>query len=272
MIMRGSRGVALIIVLLITALLMALIFEFAYGTRASLRAAVNYRDSERGYYLSRAGVNFAGLLLSDHLKNGRPRDNLEQREWQIVPLTTIGGDAELKVRWEDERAKLSIRSVFRGTPTFDQLSALFTRRGINQSALEHISAWMIEQKRNFALLSELHAFLTDDEYQKVQDVLTVVPVSRINVNTASLDVLQCLGLAASTAEAIVRKRADEPFSELSAINAFPGMTAYIAGQLDVTSNVFKVESIAVVGGYTRQVEAIITRTASGFTVNYWRSL
>ena len=43
----NERGVALIIVLLVTALLIALIFEFAYGTRISLRAAVNFRDSQR---------------------------------------------------------------------------------------------------------------------------------------------------------------------------------------------------------------------------------
>jgi len=36
--------------------------------------------------------------------------------------------------------------------------------------------------------------------------------------------------------------------------------------------VFKVNSFATVGGYTKQVEAVITRSVFGFTVNYWRAL
>ena len=65
---RDDRGVALIIVLLVTALLIALIFEFAYGTRISLRATVNFRNSQRAYYLARSGVNFVGRFLVANLQ------------------------------------------------------------------------------------------------------------------------------------------------------------------------------------------------------------
>jgi type II secretory pathway component PulK len=92
---RGNdRGVALIIVLLVTALLIALIFEFAYGTRISMRSAVNFRDSQRAYYLARSGVKFAGLLLSDNLKKGKLQDQIEQRDWQVVPLMTGSNDTQ----------------------------------------------------------------------------------------------------------------------------------------------------------------------------------
>ena len=62
----NERGVALLIALLVTTLLIALVFEFAYGTRVSLRAAVNFRDGQRAFYLARSGVNFAGKLLSEN--------------------------------------------------------------------------------------------------------------------------------------------------------------------------------------------------------------
>jgi hypothetical protein len=42
--------------------------------------------------------------------------------------------------------------------------------------------------------------------------------------------------------------------------------------LDVTSNVFFVESRATVGGYTRVAEAVITRSTGGFTILYWKIL
>jgi hypothetical protein len=53
------------------------------------------------------------------------------------------------------------------------------------------------------------------------------------------------------------------------INSFPGMDTNTASMLDVTSNIFKVDSVATVGGYTKKVEAIITRSAAGFSINYW---
>ena len=146
---RNERGVALIIVLLVTALLIALIFEFAYGTRISLRAAVNFRDSQRAYYLARSGVTFAGLLLGDNLKKGKLQDNIEQLDWQVVPITTGSNDTELRVRWEDESGKINITNVIKGNDTYNRLVILFTNRDVNQEILDRISAWMIEEKRRF---------------------------------------------------------------------------------------------------------------------------
>src|SRR5512147_2488161 len=80
---KNQRGVALIIVLLVTALLIALIFEFAYGTRISLRAAVNYRDSQRAYFLARSGVFLFGKFKDlPELAGILPR----QGEWAENPL------------------------------------------------------------------------------------------------------------------------------------------------------------------------------------------
>jgi general secretion pathway protein K len=268
---KNDRGVALLIVLLVTALLIALVFEFAYGTRVSLRAAANYRDSQRAYFLARSGVNFAGTLLADNLKNGKLQDNLEQREWQVVPLMAAG-DTELRVRWEDESGKINISAVAKGNEAYNRLSKLFDIRGISQEALDRISAWMVEEKRNFYVLTELHRFLSDEEFGKVADFVTVSPVSKININTASAEVLQILGLSASAASMIVEKRAGEPFDDQAKVNTAPGMDLAVAGQLGITSNVFKVDSFATVGGYTKQVQAVITRTSSGFAISYWRAL
>src|SRR5512139_2607372 len=87
LLLRNDRGVALLIVLLVTALLVALVFEFAYATRVSLRAAVNFRDSQRAYYLARSGVNFAGRFLVEYKKNGKLQDHLEQ-DWLPVPFVS----------------------------------------------------------------------------------------------------------------------------------------------------------------------------------------
>lgn len=269
---RNDRGVALIIVLLVTALLIALIFEFAYGTRISLRATVNFRDSQRAYYLARSGVTFAGLLLGDNLKKAKLTDNIEQLDWQVVPITTGSSDTELRVRWEDEGGKINITNVIKGNDTYNRLVILFTNREVNQEILDRISAWMIEEKRRFYLLTELHQFLSDDDFRKVSDALTLAPVTQININTASVDVLESVGVSSGMAQMILERRNREPFKSDAEIAEIPGLPTMAAGQLTYTSNVFKVNSFATVGGYTKQIEAVITRSASGFTVNYWRAL
>ena len=102
--LHKNRGVALLIVLLVTALLIALIFEFAYGTRVSLRGAVNFRDSQRAYFLARFGVT-AFTKYGDELRKGIP-----QGQWQPLPPMRAT-DTEVSVKWEDETGKIRINDV-----------------------------------------------------------------------------------------------------------------------------------------------------------------
>ena len=108
---------------------------------------------------------------------------------------TGSNDTELRVRWEDEGGKINISNVIKGSDAYNRLVILFTNLEVNQEILDRISAWMIEEKRSFYLLTELHQFLSDEEFRKVQDALTLAPVTQININTASADVLQSLGMS-----------------------------------------------------------------------------
>jgi general secretion pathway protein K len=263
---NNSRGVALLIAMLITTLLMALVLEFAYGTRVSLRAAVNFRDAQRAHYLARSGVNFAGKVLAENLKQGHLQSNLEQREWQVVPFVS-GGDIELRVRWEDEAGKISIANVGTGQPSFNRLEKLFEAKGVGTEVLDRA-----REKRSFRMLGELHQIMSDEEFGKVRDAVSAYAPGQVDINTASVDVLQSLGISASLASLIIERRGRELFDSREKINTFPGMDTNTAGMLDVTSNVFTVQSYATVGGYTKQAEAVITRSAGGFTILYWKIL
>jgi len=289
--MKNDRGVALIIVLLVTALLIALIFEFAYGTRISLRSAVNFRDSQRAYYLARSGVNAIGQLLSYNLQHNAAQDNIEERDWTVPPIP-VAADTELHVRWEDESGKINVSQVIKPpsgsslnpADTYSRLVILFTNRGIGQDKLDLIAAWQHEESRKFYLLTELHQFLNDEDFGKVcgrftgdpAAALTLAPVTQININTASVDVLRSIGVETTMAQRIVERRSQEPFKTAQEIADFLGPTnTMAAGQLTYKSDVFKINSYATVGGFTKQVEAVITRTLTGttpYTVNYWRAL
>ncbi len=263
--MRSDRGVALLITLLVTTILIALVFEFAYGTRVSLRAAANFRDGQRAYFLARSGVNFAGKLLAENLKQGKKQDNLEQREWQVVPIVSAG-DMELRVRWEDETGKINIASLS-NTEIQARLERLF---GIKQIGLDVLDR--LKDLKKVRLPGELHQVLSDEEYGNIRQFVTVWSGSNsIDINTAAPEVLRSLGMSESLASLVIERRQTEPFTTSASITNFPGMDAS-KSWLSPDSNVFLVQSHATVGGYTKQAEAVIKRELGTFSIVYWRIL
>jgi len=262
----NDRGVALLIALLVTTLLMTLIVEFAYATRVSLRAAVNFRDSQRAYFLARSGVNFAGKILAENLKNGKPQDNLEQREMLPVPFVS-GGDVNLVVLWEDEAGKINI-----GAPLYNAnlgwFRELLTNTGVSQEIVDKIKDAHNNQIR---LPGQLQQVTSNEEYGKVQKYLTTYSSGAINVNTASETVLRSV-LTGKTASAdfILMKRKDKPIPGADLVGTDINTSRYTT-----TSDTFRVTSYATVGGvggYMKVAEAVITRTSTGFTVQYWKIL
>ncbi len=105
------------------------------------------------------------------------------------------------------------------------------------------------------------------------DLFTPISSGRININTASAAVLQCIpGIDRTIADAIVAAREGEddgsglmgPYRSVDQTRRVPGVTMEIPRQLqafcDVRSRTFKVEVDARINNYTRQFVAILGRT------------
>ena len=264
--LRSERGVALLIVLLVTALLIALIFEFSYATRISLNSAINFRDSQRAYFLARSGI-FAFIKYGKELRD----IYIPQGEWGVVPMIS-DGDTQVRIMWEDEQGKINIKGSLYDANTLGWLTELFTIQGVSQEVLNR----MVAEKKQIALLSELHQIMSDEEFGKVSKYVTVSASGKINVNTAPETVLQSMRV--NNPSFIVSQRARNPFKEGESI---PGTTdvktqsgSNIANFLGVVaSNIYTVYAYATVGGYTKQIEAIVNvadplRPA----FYYWRAL
>jgi type II secretory pathway component PulK len=258
---RSDRGVALLIVLLVTALLIALIFEFSYATRISLNSAINFRDSQRAYFLARAGI-YAFINYGDKL-----RDNyIPQGEWGVVPLIS-DGDTQVMIMWEDERGKININT---GSSS-DWVGNLFSIKGISTEVVDKIKA--LKQGppiRTFMLLSELHAVMSDEDYIKVNNYLTTSSDSMININTASEDVLNSvLPNNRSEVSMIVNNRKTKKITTLGEVGLDQSkVAASVLNSLQMDSTVYRVYSYATVGGFTKQVEVVV----KGNSISYWRSL
>lgn len=253
---QRERGVALLIALLVMTLLMALVMEFAYGTRVSMRAAANFRDSRRAEHLARSGVNVAGKILAALLDPtiNKPQDSLQQQDWQVVPVMT-GDDTELRVRWDDEAGKINIKNVGAGQQSLARLERLFGDLGISLEVLDRM-----KERGSFRLIGELHQLMSDEEFGKVRDFVTVSGSDLIDVNTAPALVLQSLGLSATQASMIVEGRNRGPYEDKAKIPGYEGLDTTIKSFLDIKSDIFTVHSHATVGGYTKQAEAVINRS------------
>lgn len=254
--LRNDRGIALLMVLLVTALLLALVFEFAYATRISLNSAVNFRDGQRAYFLALTGINA--------FKSNGPklRESFPPGETQPVPLLAEG-DAVL-FKWEDEKGKLSINAIDK-SPVADWVDRLFSKQGLATGVFDKVQEKRKEGR--FNLLTELHAVMTTEDFRKVEPFLTVqYSDNMVNPNTASKEVLESIGFSASAAEQIVQQRKEKAFDQESIKPFLP--SGFVPTSSYFSSAIFKVYAYATVGGYTKQIEAII----NGNAVTYWKAL
>lgn len=253
---------ALLIVLLVTALLIALIFEFSYATRISLNSAINFRNSQRAYFLARSGmyafIKYGDQLRDFYIKQGEPGDvpGLSEADTRVILV------------WKDERGKININTV----SSFDWVGNLFALKGISTEVVDKIQA--LKQgppSRTFVLLSELHAVMSDDDYIKVVDDLTTSSDSMININTASEDVLNSvLPNNRSDVTTIMNTRKTKKIAAVGdvGLNQSTVTNVSVLNSLRIDSTTYQIYITAMVGDYTKTLEAIV----NGNVISYWRAL
>jgi general secretion pathway protein K len=111
---RQNRGMALLIVLVVIALLSTLLTELAFSTLVDLRLTETFRDTTRAYYLAKGGVN-AGQMILQEDRNGY--DGLDE-PWSQGVVNYPVGEGAVTVLITDQSGKLGINAmVNRDTPS-----------------------------------------------------------------------------------------------------------------------------------------------------------
>jgi type II secretory pathway component PulK len=213
-----------------------------------LNSAVNFRDSQRAYYLARAGIG-AFTKYGDQL-----RQIIPVGEFQPVP----GIEENILLKWEDQRGLINVNTAV-GNPNvaLDWLANLFENKGISTDVLQKIVD-LKKERGSFRFVSELRTVMSDEEYTKVAPFLTVDSDGMINMNTASVDVLESVlpdkPQAVSTIVNTRRNRQITSWADvgLDQRTENPAVLNMLAGD----STFFRVYSYATVGDYTKQVEAV----------------
>ena len=299
---KSQTGVALILTLLITAILVTLVVETNYSTQVDLRIAGNLRNDLQASYLAKSGVNIAISYLKYDLQNTET-DNLTEDWAKSYPPLPIG-EGYVKVFVEDENAKINLNEAVMeegkiDPKIYDALSILFQRTEVDMEILNSLIDWIDPDDepqpegaedyyygsldppyecKNGPLdtLSELLMIkgVTDEIYGKVSAYLTIYSNGVININTASKEVLVCLDdeIDEAIAEGIIQYREEKPFDTKEELKEVVEDEVYgrIQSIIDVKSNAFSVASTGQVERVEKVVRAVIDREGDQISYRYWR--
>lgn len=104
---KHNRGMALLVVLAVVALLTALLTELAFSTLVDLRLTETFRDSTRAYYLAKGGITAGRMILQEDSNSYDSFDELWSQGVTNYPVA----DGAVSVRIIDQDGKLGINAL-----------------------------------------------------------------------------------------------------------------------------------------------------------------
>jgi type II secretory pathway component PulK len=270
----SDAGVALIVVLLLLALLLAVVAEFAQAMRLEAVAATNFRSTLSETWLAEGGYQRAvAEILPDALSheldvNGALAFRRARLGTPKVPVrVNLSLDpGRVSYRLTDESARLNLNRMNR-----DELDRLLQGAGVEKTdrdvIIDSVQDWRDpnEEHRLNGAESDYYLALpvpyrsknadfdSVDELLQVRGVtrellygqpgnpglveyLTVAGTGAINVNTASPEVLRARGFAAAEVDLIVGRR---PFADPAEIPS-----ALRRGSVTTRTDFFRIEAWA----------------------------
>ncbi|HUN54034.1 MAG TPA: hypothetical protein VMU29_02645, partial [Smithella sp.] len=108
----NNRGIALITVILIIAVLVAIVIELNRSSRADIYDAANVSDGIKLTYIAKSGFYGAAALLSNSKNNYVTlRDDWAHMETISLQSNTLFNDGYFMVRVEDETGKIPLNKI-----------------------------------------------------------------------------------------------------------------------------------------------------------------
>ncbi|MFO7811373.1 MAG: type II secretion system minor pseudopilin GspK [Pelovirga sp.] len=204
----NEKGMALLIVLAVVALLSAMLIEFSFSTLVDLRSVETFRDRSKAYYIARGGVEAARIILQED------RNDFDHpTEFWGEPLAGIPvGEGDVSLKIEDLSGRLNINFV--GDQRGNPLSGYHRFIALCEEVLQIDSGEA--QSLADALVNWFHSDMTvmtaDDAYYNRQ----TPPYERRGAKLTALDELYLVrGFDEETVTALrpfIRVVGDEPIN------------------------------------------------------------
>jgi len=294
---RSERGMVLLVVLLVIALLATLLTEFSFSTLVDLRLAETFRDSTRGFYLARGGVTVGRMLLKQDT-NGYDAPN---ELWSQGLVNFPVGGGYLSISGEDLSSRLNLNLLIDNQGNVDVVSMerftiLCELLGAEDPDLltDSLIDWLdadndprpLGGEDNYYLsranpyptgngplasLEELSLVRGFDAtiLERLTPHVTLYGTTSINVNTASREVLTAVMAAGGTvslaeaeiaADRILELREEGPIEDKQALKGLADLENldYVINTfLDVSSHAFRIRSEAEVNDGRRTMTAVV---------------
>ncbi len=297
----SEKGMALIITLLITAILVAVITEVVYTVHTHAMITESFKDGERAAMLAEGGVRLATMGINEVMK-GKIYTALSPDETQqVVPE----GDGVLTIRIEDEEGKFPVNSIVfaNGETNADRYAAysrLLDGAGFSDGLADTLADWIDINDEPRAKGAETYDYYmklsppytaknapldsidemmlvkgyTPQVYGKLSPFVTVYSDGMININSAPKEVLMALSgdITGEMADKVIDYRGKNPFqntADIRKVSGFETIGFSLQDKTTVRSSVFRIFSRAAVGTGIKDVEAVVD-TQNGGKVLYWR--
>jgi general secretion pathway protein K len=311
--LKNDRGTALVLTLLIIATLAGLTIGFAGESGVELTLAGYTRDSYRAYLVARSGINEAMALLA--ADQDLEMDSYNENWHQLETLSVLQGLGEEGISLSggvvDESGKINVNLLRNEAGEIDerreeQLRRLFRVLGLKEEMVNPLLDWLdaddVERQdgaeaywyqnleepypcANGPFLTPGQIFLVKGmrqaerfEGKRLLDYLTIYSDGKVNVNTASKEVLECLSesIDGAIAEAIIEYRKEENFTSINDLRKVPGMSdevfAEIRDWITVKSSSFSIEFNVNCNGATSVVKTFVVREGGKTRPIYWQVL
>ncbi|MDP3813508.1 type II secretion system minor pseudopilin GspK [Pseudomonas sp.] len=297
--MRAQRGMALITVLLVVAVVTVVSAGIIARQQLSIRSSANQLHVRQAWHYALGGETLAKALLQRDLRQGDPRAPVDHlAEAWAKPLAPFALDegGELRVQIIDLTGRFNLNSLLRQNQPIEAAVAQFRRLllglQIETPYADRLLDWLDADQeatggygaednqylllqppyraanRLLADVSELRLLLemSEADYQRLLPFVSALPAdATLNVNTASARVLASLadGLSLSTAQGLVAARGAQGYSDLpSFIAQLGGLTPQSQG-LAVGSQYFQVISEVNVGDRRQVLRSTLQRASDG---------
>ena len=294
-IVKNERGMVLLLVLLVVALLATVLTELSFSTLIDMRLAETFRDTTRANYLARGGLKVGRMILQDDKNNYDANDELWAMGVQQYPvadgdvsieIVDLSGRVALNLLYDKESNSPNQTIQARYIELLNQLDIPDAERlvdtlldwidpddivdGQGAENSEYSSRPHPIQTKNGDLdgLEELLLVegYTPDIVKRLRPHVTAYGSLLINVNTASREVLMSLSddMDLTTAESLLDRRQMEPFTAKSQVADLLGLESKqyssISGNIDVKSLTFQIESTGRVNDGRTTMQAVVDET------------
>lgn len=293
--LKQQDGMALLLVLALTALLSALVGEMAFNSYVDLRLVETFRDQTRAEYVARGGIEVGRHLLSIDTNE---YDGATETWAQGIPSYPVGDIGSISIEIEAEDGKVNLNNLVGANNNpdaviVDRCERLFEILDISdpQAHVDALIDWIDTdddprpvgaeagyyaaqpgniQCKNAPLdtLNELKviAGFSEEEVETLRPHVSVYSSGKIHINSATPEVLFALAqeMDPDTAALIAEQCRERPYRSLEELQLLPRWEDFywaINTKLKVSADIYTIHSTAYVGSSPRRISATLEKSS-----------